>query len=192
MSYLKDLKLILTLHVNQFLINMEKRIFALLRGLLCRQKRPRQKLFELAVCDQFESSHRSLSNVIVVLILVQTSNILQGKWYRLSNTISQFGTETILSANVPQYLSIFPVFIRFFFFWGGGVNFFTRCNGNDPMNLHGGNFWCALLKLAGNFQSLVLVTGFHLTKKSKFPIYVSLNIMFPENQLRLNMFDIAL
>ena len=68
MSYLKDLKLILTLHVNQFLINMEKRIFALLRGLLCRQKRPRQKLFELAVCDQFESSHRSLSNVIVVLI----------------------------------------------------------------------------------------------------------------------------
>ena len=34
MSYLKDLKLILTLHVNQFLINMEKRIFALLRGLL--------------------------------------------------------------------------------------------------------------------------------------------------------------
>ena len=68
MSYLKDLKLILTLHVNQFLINMEKRIFALLRGLLCRQKRPRQKLFELAVCDQFESSHRSLSNVIVLLI----------------------------------------------------------------------------------------------------------------------------
>ena len=123
MSYLKDLKLILTLHVNQFLINMEKRIFALLRGLLCRQKRPRQKLFELAVCDQFESSHRSLSNVIVVLILVQTSNILQGKWYRLSNTISQFGTETILSANVPQYLSIFPVFIRFFFFGGGGLIF---------------------------------------------------------------------
>ena len=154
--------------------------------------RLRQKLFELAVCDQFESSHRSLSNVIVVLILVQTSNILQGKWYRLSNTISQFGTETILSANVPQYLSIFPVFIRFFFWGGGGVNFFTRCNGNDPMNLHGGNFWCALLKLAGNFQSLVLVTGFHLTKKSKFPIYVSLNIMFPENQLRLNMFNIAL
>ena len=34
MSYLKDLKLILTLQVNQFLINMEKRIFALLRGLL--------------------------------------------------------------------------------------------------------------------------------------------------------------
>ena len=69
MSYLKDLKLILTLHVNQFLINMEKRIFALLRGYwLCRQKRLRQKLFELAVCDQFESSHRSLSNVIVVLI----------------------------------------------------------------------------------------------------------------------------
>ena len=69
MSYLKDLKLILTLHVNQFLINMEKRIFALLRGYcLCRQKKPRQKLFELAVCDQFESSHRSLSNVIVVLI----------------------------------------------------------------------------------------------------------------------------
>ena len=30
--------------------------------------RLRQKLFELAVCDQFESSHRSLSNVIVVLI----------------------------------------------------------------------------------------------------------------------------
>ena len=120
MSYLKDLKLILTLQVNQFLINMEKRIFALLRGYwLCRQKRLRQKLFELAVCDQFQSSHRSLSNVIVVLILVQTSNILQGKWYRLSNTISQFGTETILSANVPQYLSIFPVFIRFFF-WGGG------------------------------------------------------------------------
>ena len=205
MSYLKDLKLILTLQVNQFLINMEKRIFALLRGYwLCRQKRLRQKLFELAVCDQFESSHRSLSNVIVVLILVQTSNILQGKWYRLSNTISQFGTETILSANVPQYLSIFPVFIRFFFgggggrktYWkrrnGNGVNFFTRCNGNDPMNLHGGNFWCALLKLAGNFQSLVLVTGFHLTKKSKFPIYVSLNIMFPENQLRLNMSNIAL
>ena len=104
MSYLKDLKLILTLQVNQFLIIMEKRIFALLRGYwLCRQKRLRQKLFELAVCDQFESSHRSLSNVIVVLILVQTSNILQGKWYRLSNTISQFGTETILSANVPQY-----------------------------------------------------------------------------------------
>ena len=166
--------------------------------------RLRQKLFELAVCDQFESSHRSLSNVIVVLILVQTSNILQGKWYRLSNTISQFGTETILSANVPQYLSIFPVFIRFFFLGGGvekriergematGLIFFTRCNGNDPINLHGGNFWCALLKLAGNFQSLVLVTGFHLTKKSKFPIYVSLNIMFPENQLRLNMFNIAL
>ena len=205
MSYLKDLKLILTLHVNQFLINMEKRIFALLRGYwLCRQKRPRQKLFEPAVCDQFESSHRSLSNVIVVLILVQTSNILQGKWFRLSNTIWQFGTETILSANVPQYLSNFPVFIRFFFWGGGGrktywkrrngngVNFFTRCNGNDPMNLHGGNFWCALLKLAGNFQSLVLVTGFHLTKKSKFPIYVSLNIMFPENQLRLNMSNIAL
>ena len=34
MSYLKDLKLILTLQVNQFLISMEKRIFALLRGLL--------------------------------------------------------------------------------------------------------------------------------------------------------------
>ena len=148
------------------------------------------------------------------VLLVQTSNILQGKRYRLSNTILQFGTETILSAKVPQYLSIKGVFTwhyyfsriyTVFFFGGGGVekliergetatgfNFFTRCNGNDPMNLHGGNFWCALLKLAGNFQSLVLVTGFHLTKKSKFPIYVSLNIMFPENQLRLNMFNIAL
>ena len=114
--------------------------------------------------------------------------------------------ELHVSATFQKYGNMWfrPVTVFFFFGGGGkknvskeekrqrGLIFFTRCNGNDPMNLHGGNFWCALLKLAGNFQSLVLVTGFHLTKKSKFPIYVSLNIMFPENQLRLNMFDIAL
>ena len=46
----------------------------------------------------------------------------------LSNTILPFGTETIISASVPQYLSIKGVFTwhyyfaRFyaFFFWGGG------------------------------------------------------------------------
>ena len=68
MSYLKDLKLILTLHVNQFLINMEKRIFALLRGLLIvPSKETASKIVRTGRMRSFESSHRSLSNVIVVL-----------------------------------------------------------------------------------------------------------------------------
>ena len=68
MSYLMDLKLILTLHVNQFLINMEKRIFALLRGLLIvPSKETASKIVRTGRMRSFESSHRSLSNVIVVL-----------------------------------------------------------------------------------------------------------------------------
>ena len=50
-------------------------------------------------------------------------------------------------------LLFFPYLYDYFFLGGGGVekriergetatgfNFFTRCNGNDPMNLHGSNF----------------------------------------------------
>ena len=193
MSYLKDLKLILTLQVNQFLINMEKRIFALLRGLLIvLSKETASKIVRTGrmrsiwifssifiqrnrcinllpsspplpspplpppapntvfihilqghklvlvrgggrICHYFDTELPPASiNTLLCTVsrsFGPTSNILQGKWYRLSNTILQFGTETILSANVPQYLSIKGVFTwnyyfsriyTVFFFLGGG------------------------------------------------------------------------
>ena len=58
-----------------------------------------------------------------------------------------------------------------------GFNFFTRRKGNDRINIHGGNFWCALVKF-GNFQSLVLATGFHLTEIVSFQYMFHLILCF--------------
>ena len=99
------------------------------------------------------------------------NELLQSNRRRNPTYVYEIGFAIYNSSSQSSYLFIGVVMetISYLLIERGetGFNFFTRRKGNDRINIHGGNFWCALVKF-GNFQSLVLVTGFHLTEIVSF------------------------